>query len=82
MLHQCDLSWLQTGCVGHPFQPTPVTNILCVILHKDIGKGPLSEVTEGHPKGMGVLMFPSRSLTCTATSFRRVLAMMRSKSSN
>ena len=53
MLHQSYLPLLQTGCVGHPFPPTPVHNNLSIILHKDVGHGPLSEVREGDPQRDG-----------------------------
>ena len=39
MLHKSDLPIFETGCVGHPFHPTPAPNKLSIILHKDIGQG-------------------------------------------
>ena len=68
--------------MAHPFQPTPISNILSVILYEDIGQCPLREVREGDPNSLGVTTFPSGSLTCTANASFRVLAMIRSQSNN
>ena len=50
----------ETGFLGHPFHPTPVPNNLCIILNKDIGQRPLSEVREGDPQRDGCNNVPRR----------------------
>ena len=50
MLHESSLPRLETGCVGHPFHPTPAPDNLSIVLNKDIGQPPLGAVREDDPQ--------------------------------
>ena len=43
-------SLFEIGCVGDSFHSDPAPNNLSIILHKDIGQGPLSKVRGGDPQ--------------------------------
>ena len=60
VLQESNLPIFETGCVGHPFHHSPVPNNVSIILNKDIGQRPLSEVTEGDPQTDGCNDVPHR----------------------